>query len=267
MKSNEDSIYNAIIIALVIGIIIVIITLIYFRPEPETFTELYFNDHQDLPKYSQNEYNFSFTIANHENKDFEYTYRINIDDIVIEENKVFIKNKENKTIEKTIQFNIEDKSKIQVQVSTPKELLEIHFWVKNSYKYYPYDEFDGKIDCLNKYEKGLLLIKAHGNNADGYPILEVFFNGKKVNEYSVNETNYYNLEIPENTIVDLRFNNDYYLKNETIIDRNLVIEELKLNNIDIKPVYDTGKDEKAFNCEDLRNTLRMNSNGALRFRT
>ncbi|MEM4260343.1 MAG: hypothetical protein QXG00_03845, partial [Candidatus Woesearchaeota archaeon] len=78
-RMNEDeSIYNAIIIALVIGILIVILTLIIARPKPETFTELYFNNHKTLPKYiiPTKQYNYSFSIANHEKKQTQYNYTI-----------------------------------------------------------------------------------------------------------------------------------------------------------------------------------------------
>lgn len=75
---EDDSIYNAIIVSLIIGIIVVIITLIVARPEPETFTELYFNDHKTLPKYVEKGeiYPYSFTIANHETMDKTYNYTI-----------------------------------------------------------------------------------------------------------------------------------------------------------------------------------------------
>jgi len=75
---EDDSIYNAIIASLIIGIIVVIITLIVARPEPESFTELYINEHKLLPKYVEDnkEYPFSFTIANHENQNKLYNYSI-----------------------------------------------------------------------------------------------------------------------------------------------------------------------------------------------
>jgi len=75
---EDDSLYNAIIIALIIGIIIVIVTLILARPEPEKFSELYFTDHKSLPKYvSRNTtYNASFLITNHELEPREYNVTI-----------------------------------------------------------------------------------------------------------------------------------------------------------------------------------------------
>ena len=75
---EDDSIYNAIIIALIAGIIIVALTLIFARPPEESFTELYINNHKNLPKYVENnkDYQFSFTLANHENKDVIYNYSV-----------------------------------------------------------------------------------------------------------------------------------------------------------------------------------------------
>ena len=44
--------------------------------KPETFTELYFEDHLNLPKIitSHGNYNFTFTLHNLENRDMEYPY-------------------------------------------------------------------------------------------------------------------------------------------------------------------------------------------------
>ncbi|MFP4112319.1 MAG: hypothetical protein ACLFUO_04940 [Candidatus Woesearchaeota archaeon] len=70
--------YNSMIISLILGIIIVITTLFLARPEPESFTELYINDFQNLPKFlSQNQNtNFSVTIHNLENNNFTYNYSL-----------------------------------------------------------------------------------------------------------------------------------------------------------------------------------------------
>jgi len=75
---EDDSLYTAMIWALSIGIIIVIVTLILTRPAPESFTELYFNNHTILPEYvSQGtKYNYSFTMHNLENNATNYNYTI-----------------------------------------------------------------------------------------------------------------------------------------------------------------------------------------------
>lgn len=70
--------YNTLIWTLCFGILIVIITLLLMQPEPESFTELYFLDHQLLPKYviEGQKYNYTFVISNLENRDKEYYYNI-----------------------------------------------------------------------------------------------------------------------------------------------------------------------------------------------
>ncbi len=75
---DDNSLYNAMIWALIIGIIVVIATLYMTRPEPEKFTELYFNNHQDLPKYIDldEKHNYEFTIHNLEHQEKEYAFTI-----------------------------------------------------------------------------------------------------------------------------------------------------------------------------------------------
>lgn len=75
---EDESLYNAMIWALSIGIVVVIATLFITRPAPEAFTELYFNNHQELPKYANlNErYNYEFSIHNLEHKQQQYDFTI-----------------------------------------------------------------------------------------------------------------------------------------------------------------------------------------------
>jgi len=77
-KDEDDSLYNAMIWALSIGIVIVIITLFLTRPAPESFTELYFNNHTSLPEYTaiNQTIPFSFTLHNLENANKTYNYTI-----------------------------------------------------------------------------------------------------------------------------------------------------------------------------------------------
>ena len=273
---EDDSIYNAIIISLVIGIIIVIITLVVFRPEKESFTEIYFEDHESLPRYtnSNDEYSFRFTINNLENQDFKYRYKISVfedEEDIIEENNVLIKNGESKTLEKSIRAHIEDKAKVQVTLVNKDQ--EIHFWIKSS-KYYEYDGLgDGLIDCLNAIDvndNNILKIKANGTYAEGWPILEVRINGKVVNSVEINESKEYELVLlKEGDVIDLVFVNDFQIiENEKIVeDRNLYVSYVKVGNKIINVIYDKGKDLKAFDCEDITNDLNMAWNGALRFKT
>jgi len=77
-KDPDDPLYTAMIWALSIGIVVVIATLLLTRPAPESFTELYFNNHTMLPEYiSLNvSYPYSFTIHNLENANTTYNYTV-----------------------------------------------------------------------------------------------------------------------------------------------------------------------------------------------
>lgn len=77
-EKEDNSLYNAMIWALSIGIVVVLVTLFLTRPAPEAFTELYFNNHQNLPKYvNLNEkYYYEFSIHNLENKQQQYNFTI-----------------------------------------------------------------------------------------------------------------------------------------------------------------------------------------------
>jgi hypothetical protein len=80
-KDPDEPLYNAMIVALAIGIVVVIITLILTRPAPESFSELYFNNHTTLPEYVNlnTSYPYSFTIHNLENNLTTYKYTTSID--------------------------------------------------------------------------------------------------------------------------------------------------------------------------------------------
>jgi len=102
--------------------------------KPETFTELYFEDHLSLPDkvtlFKEN--NFKFTIHNLENKDMEYQYEVYIDldrgKQMIDKSSVLIKNNEYKTIseEFTIPIPIQ---RIKVAVNLINKNQQIHFWM------------------------------------------------------------------------------------------------------------------------------------------
>lgn len=76
--TEDNTLYNTMIWTLIIGIVIVIATLFLTRPAPENFTELYFNNHQTLPKYVnlEEKYNYEFTIHNLENRNYQYDYTV-----------------------------------------------------------------------------------------------------------------------------------------------------------------------------------------------
>ena len=101
---------------------------------PETFTELYFEDHLSLPKeitlFKEN--NFKFTIHNLENKDMLYPYEVYIDvngeKQSIDKSSVLIKNNEYKTITQTFTITTSiQRAKIVVNLIDKNQ--QIHFWM------------------------------------------------------------------------------------------------------------------------------------------
>lgn len=102
--------------------------------KPQTFTELYFENHLSLPNkvtlFKEN--NFKFTIHNLENKDMEYPYEVYIDTNgekqIIYMNSVLIKNNEYKTI--AVDFTITipiQRSKVVVNLINKNK--QIYFWI------------------------------------------------------------------------------------------------------------------------------------------
>ena len=102
--------------------------------KPETFTELYFEDHLSLPNkvtlFQEN--NFKFTIHNLENKDMEYPYEVYIDvngeRQSIDKSSVLIKNNEYKTITQTFIITTPiQRAKIVVNLINKNQ--QIDFWM------------------------------------------------------------------------------------------------------------------------------------------
>ena len=101
---------------------------------PETFTELYFEDHLTLPKeitlFKEN--NFKFTIHNLENKDTLYPYEVYIEVNgqmqSIDKSSVSIKNNEYKTITQSFIITTPiQRAKIVVNLIDKNQ--PIHFWM------------------------------------------------------------------------------------------------------------------------------------------
>ena len=108
--------------------------------KPETFTELYFEDHLSLPNkvalFKEN--NFRFTIHNLENKDMEYPYEVYVDlngeKLMIDENSVLLKNNEYKTITEDFKITILiaeifQLQRVKVIVNLLSKNQQIHFWM------------------------------------------------------------------------------------------------------------------------------------------
>ena len=102
--------------------------------KPETFTELYFEDHLSLPNkvtlFKEN--NFKFTIHNLENKDMVYIYEVYIDvnseKQMIDKSSVSIKNNEYKTITEDFTITV-PMQRVKVVVNLINKNQQIHFWM------------------------------------------------------------------------------------------------------------------------------------------
>lgn len=107
--------------------------------KPETFTELYFENHLFLPnKVTLSEKNsFKFTIHNLENKDMDYPYEVYIDTNgekkIIYTNSAFVKNTEYKTI--PVDFIITTQvQRAKVVINLINKNQQISFWIEEKWK-------------------------------------------------------------------------------------------------------------------------------------
>lgn len=102
--------------------------------KPETFTELYFEDHLTLPNKVtlSKENNFKFTIHNLENKDMVYIYEVYIDisreKQMIDKNSVLIKKNEYKTITENFTITVPTQ-RVKVVINLIGKNQQIHFWM------------------------------------------------------------------------------------------------------------------------------------------
>jgi hypothetical protein len=120
LASNVPSIRNAVVRATTV--------------KPEAFTELYFEDHNNLPKTIEKgkEYSFSFTIHNLEYKDVEYPYivylQIDSEKVILDSGKLSLRNDEYKSQEEDFGplYNL----RTQIVVELPNENQQIDFWME-----------------------------------------------------------------------------------------------------------------------------------------
>ena len=118
---EDDSVLNAIIIASVIGIIVVV-GLILFYPRPsEDFTAVYFGNYSKEP----GAVSFEYTIENHENKDMIYGVSYFAGNDTIFKENVFVLDGGNVTLLR--EMNASSGMKVGVLLNTTEE---IHFWIK-----------------------------------------------------------------------------------------------------------------------------------------
>ena len=127
---------------------------------------------------------------------------------------------------------------------------------------------EGAISCLpvNKINKGdVIIIRMKGFQADGWPVMEVWINGEKQDEFEVHgswkEYIVYG-PVEDDAVIDLAFVNNFGIEEDDVLvwDRNIYVENVRTLNQYLDYVYD--KDE--WDCEDLKKG-NMYWNGALRF--
>lgn len=136
---------TTICIVIAVGLIIAIILLQkpvtsllsknHLLPEPETFTELYFEDHANLPKTIQTDkkYVFFFTVHNLEHKEMKYPYEVAIVDgekrKVIDHGEFGLKHDAYKTTD--VQFTIaETAARVKIETCLTELKQCVHFWME-----------------------------------------------------------------------------------------------------------------------------------------
>lgn len=104
--------------------------------KPETFTELYFENHLNLPSkvMLKEPYSFSFTIHNLENQDMAYPYEVYIDE---GKGKKLILDKNNITVQKNAFITIQEGFILNQSITRDKVIInltaknqQIDFWIE-----------------------------------------------------------------------------------------------------------------------------------------
>ena len=112
------------------GIILAVVLLFTIKKD-EPFTELYFNNHQDLPKEIElhKTYTFYFTIHNFEYNRIRYIYSIYVSSYVIDAGKVTLDHDQSITLQKSFMITKHfELAKVIVRLENREQ--EIHFWIK-----------------------------------------------------------------------------------------------------------------------------------------
>lgn len=103
--------------------------------QPENFTELYFEDHLNLPKKAEKDadMSFRFTIHNLEHSAMDYPYEMYIEyngrKQSLEKSSVTLKHDEHRTLLKSIKL-IEPVDRARVVINLTEKNQEIAFWVE-----------------------------------------------------------------------------------------------------------------------------------------
>ena len=130
-EDGENGILNAILIACVIGIIVVV-GLIVFYPRPsDAFTAIYFvNGTQYTKAPIDGKVYFNFTIENHEGKESDYLVEYLIDNSTFNYEDVEVGKGMNISLSRSLTMqDINETHKIGIMLNSNPD-YEIHFWTK-----------------------------------------------------------------------------------------------------------------------------------------
>jgi len=124
---EEDAIYDAIIIACVIGIAI-ILGLILTSREPEGFTELYLLNYTDRPVDGQ--LFIRYGISNHEGKGALYEIMAKIGNETASADLRWLKDNQTEIRGMYLPFNQTGIQKVMLELDFLNQTQEVHFWTR-----------------------------------------------------------------------------------------------------------------------------------------
>ncbi|MFH1210292.1 MAG: carbohydrate-binding domain-containing protein [archaeon] len=279
-KEKRGHLWDYVFAFIIIALLVTLVVAVKNKPT-EGFTELYFEDHTNLPKYSDGNLEFSYSIHNLENKDYTYYVEIAVErdngtKEVLNTEKYEVKHNETKTVEEKI--NVQDFKKAKVIVSLKDKEQSIHFWTAYAKEILKYEGLGtGILDCLDKTIKiqptNKFVISAKGEYIGGWPEMVVYVDGKKVLTETVANDQYVAIPVSYEFskgvhYIDIMFTNDLY-NSKTKADRNLYIENIWISNKYISPkngVLEKGTGVKALDCEESLPGDHLYSGGTLRFK-
>ncbi|MCW3133210.1 MAG: DUF1616 domain-containing protein [Methanophagales archaeon] len=146
---EEKKVIYAIIVACIIGIFIVGFLVVTHTTTKEGFSELYFEEHEVLPKIIAvgEEEQFAFTVASHELNTASYKYVVSLDDEIIEEGGFILGPDENITV--NVSFIPENSSLM------PVDEVEHNMSLKIPQKIEPLTFLNLKSGNFTRIKKGL----------------------------------------------------------------------------------------------------------------
>ncbi len=266
-----DELYKGMMVGLSAAIAIVVLLLIFMRPSPEYFSELYFSDHTNIPELidPMKTYIADFRIVNHEKETTEYNITISADlghEVLSLADEV-VSIEKGKYADIHLPYIMPDFERAKITIRADD--LEIYFWVIGSQSVIMYPDYPAYQSCLKTLivPEGDVFISAKG--AYG-PNMQVRTDGNIVFEQIINNSEYEEYYVGKRgSTLDIIFDNDHYDK-KLDHDTNLYINYIRIGNQTYGPktgILDRGKRGRAFDCEQtLERDGRIVWNGALRWK-